>query len=105
MSLHNSRDESATALAAASTHTGAWIDARDGDVVVAVAKGESLAVTCFLDLDYDGDGVAEETVSGSSAVTSTIASRTLIARQVRIRITNNGASPQNVTGTILVGKN
>lgn len=105
MSLYNSRDESATALAASATHTGTWIDARDGDKVIAVAKGASLNVTCILDLDYDGDGTAEESVTATAGVTSLVASRDLLARQVRIRITNNGASAQNVSGTLLVGKN
>lgn len=96
--------ETATAVAAAGVHTGAWVSAIAFRKVPAAASGGGgLNVTLSLDLDYDGDSVADETITVGPGATAVVTERAFTAEQVRIRITNNGASAQNLTGHLMLG--
>lgn len=95
-------DVSGTSVAASGVVTGAWIDALALRKVTAVGRGASATLTVNIDADHTGTGTADETFSGTLANPSVVTVKDLLTRQVRIRIVN-GATIQNITGTILAG--
>lgn len=95
--------ETATALANAATHTGAWVSTTSFRRASAVARSNgTLNVSLFLDLDYDGDNTVDETITVTAAAVPVITDRAFSAAQARIRITNAGGSAQNVSGHLML---
>lgn len=92
-----------TAVAASGDVTNAWHDATGFRKVGAIASGATLDVSVHVELDLTGDGTVDETVSGTTGSTSQVATRDMLAQQVRVRVRNEGLSAQDVDGVLLLG--